>query len=181
VEATGRLDLDDQGHVDYHGHSSGFAFLQRLREQFGTALGPENVNMSTLLEFRRAPTQSIFDSPKSGSGNSPMESGLPNTADLPSREIANLLVQHGIEDACCLMRFVHKPTFLDMVDRIYDTPAESYGDEENKFLPCLYSCFAVGTLYVRSEQNNPDSIDYESSINEGQVCLQREPCKQKHY
>jgi hypothetical protein len=167
VEATGRLDFDDQGHVDYHGHSSGFTFLQRMREQFGTLLGPDTRNANTLQIFRRPPLRSCFDSPKSGSGDSPMYSNLPNTADLPPRDVANELVDNCIEDACALLRFVHKPTFVRMLNRIYDTPAERYSDDENRFLPLLYVVLAVGTLFEKSEQNNPENASFESAINEG--------------
>ncbi|KAH0553259.1 hypothetical protein GP486_006589 [Trichoglossum hirsutum] len=167
VEATGRLDFDDQGHVDYHGHSSGFTFLQRMREQFGTLLGPDNSNMNTLQVFRRPTLQSCFGSPKSGSGDSPSYQNLPNTADLPPKDVANELVENCIEDACALLRFVHKPTFMCMLDRIYDAPAGRYGDDENRFLPLLYAVLAVGTLFVKSEQNNPEDASFESAINEG--------------
>jgi hypothetical protein len=167
VEATGRLDFDDQGHVDYHGHSSGFTFLERMKEQFGALLGADNSNVNTLQIFRRPPLQSCFDSPKPRSGDSPMYSNLPNTADLPLRDVANELVENCIEDACALLRFVHKPTFMCMLNRIYDIPPGRYCDDENRFLPLLYSVLAVGTLFVKSEQNNPENASFESAINQG--------------
>ena len=167
VEATGRLDVDDQGHVDYHGHSSGFTFLERMREQFGTLLGPDTNNANTLQIFRRPPLKSVFDLPKSGSGGSPSTPNFLDISDLPPREVANELVDNCIEDACALLRFVHKPTFTYMLDRIYNTPSDSYGDAENRFLPLLYVVLAVGTLFVKGEQNNPENASFESAIDEG--------------
>jgi hypothetical protein len=54
-----------------------------------------------------------------------------------------------------------------MLDRIYDIPSESYGDAENRFLPLLYVVLAVGTLFVKSQQNNPEGASFESAIDEG--------------
>jgi hypothetical protein len=54
-----------------------------------------------------------------------------------------------------------------MLNRIYDTPAERYSDDENRFLPLLYVVLAVGTLFEKSEQNNPENASFESAINEG--------------
>src|SRR4051794_13309004 len=35
VESTGQLDLDESGHWDFHGGSSGTVFVRRMREHFG--------------------------------------------------------------------------------------------------------------------------------------------------
>src|ERR1700742_2750512 len=35
VDRTGTLDLDDNGHWDFHGQSSGYVFMRKFRAQFG--------------------------------------------------------------------------------------------------------------------------------------------------
>src|SRR6201999_3412992 len=41
VRSTGQLDLDEQGNIEYHGHSSGLTFVRRMRESLGDVMGPE--------------------------------------------------------------------------------------------------------------------------------------------
>jgi len=40
VRAVAQMDVDEQGHWDYHGHSSGLSFVRRMREQLGDLMGP---------------------------------------------------------------------------------------------------------------------------------------------
>lgn len=162
VKATGQLMLDDQGHWDYRGNSSGFNFMRRMREQFGDIIGPEG--KATPFVKPRV-VHPIFDSPKSNA-DSPMEHSSLH-ADLPSKEAAKLLCDLAINDASSLLRTVHMPTFSRSLDRIYEMPPENYGHEENTFIPLLYSVLALGSLHAKD-----DAIDrkgYESATDEGQV------------
>ncbi|KAI9679830.1 MAG: hypothetical protein M1817_004844 [Caeruleum heppii] len=163
VEATGQLELDDQGHWDFHGHSSGLIFLRRMRDQFGEIFGLEG---GLPPRPKRRPMSHIFDSPRSSTA-SPMEIHASITADLPSKDVAQQLVSNTLEDACALMRFVHRPSFDVMFDRIYDLPPDGYGDEENRFLPLLYAVLAVGTLFAKTEQSELDRSGYENAIDQG--------------
>lgn len=167
IESTGQLDLDESGHWDFHGGSSGTVFVRRMREQFGGLLG----NDHSAPLFPRIPrpimNPPIFDSPRS-SMESPMESGLPNTLDLPSREVAKVLCNCSLDRACSLLRFVHPPSFYEMVDRIYDIPPESFGDRENLFLPLLYVVLALGCMFHSDEEgeDEPQST-YKTGIDHG--------------
>ncbi len=113
----------------------------------------------------------VFDSPRSTTASpktaSPKEIHASITADLPSKEIAQDLVSNTLDDACALMRFLHRPTFDRMFDRIYDLPAEEYGNEENRFLPMLYAVLAVGTLFAKTEQSELHQQGYETAIDQG--------------
>ncbi|KAK6601632.1 fungal specific transcription factor [Botrytis cinerea] len=140
IESTGQLDLDERGNWDFHGGSSGTVFIRRLREQFGSLLGSPNL----LPKPPSAQMPPTFDSPRS-STDSPYDFGLPNTMDLPPREVAMSLCEDALHCACCLLRFVHEPSFYEMFNRIYDLPPESFGDEEHKFLPLLYMALALGS------------------------------------
>ncbi|KAF7937601.1 uncharacterized protein EAE98_001915 [Botrytis deweyae] len=164
IESTGQLDLDERGNWDFHGGSSGTVFIRRLREQFGSLLGSPNL----LPKPPRAQMPPTFDSPRS-STDSPYDSGLPNTMDLPPREVAMSLCEDSLHCACCLLRFVHEPSFYEMLNRIYDLPPDSFGDEEHKFLPLLYMALALGCMFSSQPSNStdPDGKKYKSSMDQG--------------
>ncbi|MCJ1389554.1 hypothetical protein MMC18_002411 [Xylographa bjoerkii] len=164
VQRTGSLDLDDRGHWDFHGHSSGLIFLRRMRQQFGDLMGEAEGHGSTFLQTR--PEARVFDSPKSAT-DSPMSSNIPNTHDLPSKACGRELCGTALDDACALMRFVHQPTFYTMFDRVYDVPPEQYGNEEHRYLPLVYSVMAVGSLFAKSENSKLEVEGYESATDRG--------------
>lgn len=137
VDHSGALDLDDQGHWDYHGHSSGLMFMRRLKKQFGN-IGPEPAP-------KFPPSYSLLES-KSCS-ESPADSEASALADLPSRELALELCRHAVEEACAVFCFLHKPTFYAMFNRIYEIPSDQYTNKEHTFLPLLYLSLAVGCLF----------------------------------
>jgi hypothetical protein len=159
VDNSGLLDRDDQGHWDYHGHTSGVIFVRRLRKQLGADVpGP----------MARPMMAKMLESPKSVS-ESPQDSTLPPTHDLPSRATARRLCHNAIDDACSLMRFVHEPSFFANLERIYDSPPEQFGNEENAFLPLLYIVMAVGCLFSDDGSSTLDLAGYESAIGQGYV------------
>ncbi|KAL3419637.1 fungal specific transcription factor [Phlyctema vagabunda] len=169
IETTGQLDLDERGHWDFHGGSSGAIFLKRMREQFGSLLGTEPTMPFLPRPPRPAAITPFLDSPKSISVESPMDSGLPNTIDLPSRDQARTLCTNALNCACSLLRFVHQPTFYEVFDRIYDVSPDNYGDEENRFLPLLYVVLALGCMFTTEpgEEDEPVHAIYKNSIEQG--------------
>lgn len=142
IESTGALDLDESGRWDFHGASSGTAFMKKMKEQFGTVMGSQN---APLFPKVARPVE-FSNSPRSAT-ESPFDSALPNTVDLPSREVARLYCADALDRATILLRVVHQPSFYEMFDRIYDIPPENYGDSENRFLPLLYVACALGCLF----------------------------------
>ncbi|KAL3479250.1 fungal-specific transcription factor domain-containing protein [Aspergillus californicus] len=162
VDNTGCLDLDDQGHWDFHGHTSGIIFLRRLRKQLGVSQ-----QGSSEIPLRARPAlQHFLESPKSMS-ESPQESSMPPTHDLPTRDVARRLCHNALEDGCALIRFVHEPSFYAMLERIYDTPPEQFTNEENSFLPLLYIVMSVGCLFSDDGAGTLDVSGYESAIGQG--------------
>lgn len=159
VENTGSLDLDDQGHWDYHGQSSGLMFVRHLRKQFGN-LVPER----TPSKFQQI--SQILEGAKSSS-DSPIDTHMTLAHDLPPRDTARKLCDNALEDACIVLRFMHKPTFNAMFDRIYDTPAEQYTNKENTFLPLLYLALAVGCLFRGVGDSTLDRSGYEPAVDQG--------------
>jgi hypothetical protein len=167
IESTGQLDIDESGYWDFHGGSSGAVFIKRMREQFGGLLGTDQ-STPFLPKLPRPYPPSMFDSPRS-SAESPLESGLPNTVDLPSREAAKVLCHAALNCACSLLRFVHLPSFYEMFDRIYDTPPENFGNEENRFLPLLYVVLALGSMFQPGPTDESESTNstYKTGIDQG--------------
>lgn len=163
VKEAGSLALDDQGHWDFYGHSSGMIFLQRMREQFGTLAGKSE---SKRLFFNSPSLPERFSSPRSASA-SPMNPGMTNVHDLPAKACARKLCSCALDDAAALLRFVHQPSFYDAFDRVYDTPPEEFTSADQGFLPLLYSVLALGCLFARSEESILQSYGYESAIDQG--------------
>jgi hypothetical protein len=162
VRSTGQLDLDEQGNLEYHGHSSGLSFVRRMRESLGDVMGPEGKGTPFV---KSRPMSQVFDSPRS-LNDSPWDSHA-SGADLPSREAARELCDIAINDAAALLRFIHYPTFARDLENIYATAPENYGNDEHAFLPLLYSALALGTLFSKKEENELDSRGYENAIHEG--------------
>jgi hypothetical protein len=161
VNSTGQLDLDEQGNLEYHGHSSGFSLMRQMRESLGDVV---------LVEGRGAPViklcllSQVYDSPRSLS-QTPWNSYLPGS-DFPPKEVAKEMCNLAVNDAGALLRFVHYPTFLKQVERLYGSP-KNHTNEEHMFLPLFYAVLAVATLFKKNDDSYPGG--YKGAINEGRV------------
>ncbi len=174
VTNTGSLDLDDQGNWDFYGHSSGRVFLRKMREQFGDLMGRTTDGQHAMPFLRYKSNSQSIESPKS-SADQFHDPNLPNKGDLCAKSCALLLTSNALDDACAILRIVHRPTFDVMLQRVYDTPPEDFGDEENSFLPQLYAVIALGTLFARAEQSELQMNGYDNAFEQGygalvQVC-----------
>jgi len=166
VENTGSLDLDDDGYWDFSGHSSGRAFLRKMREQFGEMMGkPED--FSRLYARPRTGSHPLNSPATSSTPGSPMCSRTPNPNDLPAKRCAILLSENALNDACAVLRFIHQPSYWTLLDRIYDTRNEDLGTQELRFLPLLYSVIALGTVFATGEQSELVNNGFESAIDQG--------------
>ncbi|GAB7353063.1 hypothetical protein MBLNU459_g3613t1 [Dothideomycetes sp. NU459] len=163
VRAIGQLELDEQGNWDYHGHSSGLSFVRRMREQLGDVMGPET-RSTPFIKSR--PMSQVFDSPKSFHAESPLDMTTAGT-ELPTEEVARELCGRAINDASCLLRAVHIPSFWLSFQRLYATPFENYTNQDHKFLPLFYSVIALGCLFGKDESSAINKAGYESAIEEG--------------
>lgn len=162
VKATGQLDLDEEGNWDYHGHSSGLSFMRGLR-QFGDMFqAPPDSSPS--LKHRKMSADP--PSPSSTRSLATSSTALPAGTELPSKKEAIKLCENAIIEAGAMQRAVHLPTFYKQLDRIYDTPSESYTNAENSFLPLLYAVLALGKLFSQGEQD-VDKSTYETVVDEG--------------
>ena len=165
VANTGSLDLDDDGHWDFHGHSSGRVFLRRMRAQFGDLMGKPGA--TPFLKHRSfSPRSQLADSPRYSS-DTPMDPNLPKTRELPPKHCAQLLCENALDDAGALLRVVHQPTFYIMFHRVYDRPYDEFTDAEHRFLPLLYGVIALGSLFARADQSQLQTFGYENAIDQG--------------
>ncbi|KAL9111921.1 MAG: hypothetical protein Q9227_003771 [Pyrenula ochraceoflavens] len=163
VENTGSLDLDDRGNWDYHGTSSGLTFMRKLKAQIGDIRLPD----PRVQPFARQPSLSqVLESPKSSS-ESPLETSALHHVDLPPRNVARDLCSNTLDDCCALLRFVHKPSFYEKLDRIYDTGPDNYTNADAKFLPLLYVVMALGCLYDKRKGLPDDERGFEGVIERG--------------
>ena len=173
IESTWQLDLDKRGHCDFRGGSSEKVFARLMGEQLRDLLGAGQV----LPKISRDPSILAFDIPKSAT-ECPSDFGLPNTMGLPSREVAKVLCSDALSCACCLLRFIHQPSFYKMFDRIYDIPAKGFGDNENRHLPLLYMMLALGCLFHSDPVDDTTPSEYstcENRMDQGQVLLPPQP------
>ena len=167
VQDTGSLDLDDEGHWDFHGHSSGMVFLQRLRQQLGDMF-PQAEGSGTMLAKPRhyVPKSFSIDSPKSTS-ESPFDANSTSAVELPPKEQGKYFCELSMGDACSLMRFIHKPTLWQMFDRVYDTPENQWGNEEHRYLPLIFALMAVGTMFATSRDSRFRKEGYAATLDDG--------------
>lgn len=163
VRAVAQLDMDESGHWDYHGHSSGLSFVRRMREQLGDLMGPDTV-ATPFVKTR--PMSQVLDSPKSIM-ESPMGEASPTSTELPPKELAKQLCVYAVNDAAALLRMVHQPSFWKSFERIYSMPSENYTNEDNVFLPLFYAAIALGSLFGKDGENGVYLEGYESAIQQG--------------
>jgi hypothetical protein len=165
VENTGSLDLDDQGHWDFHGHSSGYTFMSRFRAQFGDLTVPD----PRIPTHRSRPFSQLLESSPKSAASSPFDTSIPSSLDLPTKEVAMQLCRNTLDDAIALMRFVHQPTFFQKFDRIFATDPDHFTNADIRFLPLLYFVMAVGCLFASTENSVLSSKGYEDAIDQGYV------------
>ena len=164
VRAVAQLDMDEQGHWDYHGHSSGLSFVRRMREQLGDLMGPET---KTTPFVKSRPMSQVLESPRS-SADSPAADVSPSGAtDMPPKEYARDICGHAVNDAASLLRVVHQPTFWKSFEELYNKAPENYTNDDNKFLPLFHTALALGHLFCKDDQGHLDQHGYESAIQRG--------------
>ncbi|KAL9612286.1 MAG: hypothetical protein Q9167_003109 [Letrouitia subvulpina] len=166
VNEVGLLDLDDQGHWDFYGQSSGLIFLRRMREQFGDMMGNLDGNGLPFMKSSRMSESNGSPNPLAGHVSHSREL---STDHLPAESCARKLCGCALDDATAIMRFVHQPSFYKMFDKIYATRPENFTDKEHQFLPLLFSVLALGCLFAKAEESMLQSYGYESAIDQGQV------------
>ncbi|KAH8156648.1 hypothetical protein CIB48_g11596 [Xylaria polymorpha] len=165
VSSAGQLDLNESGDYDFHGTSSGSVFFKQMKKHFRTLLGRDY----QIPFMPRPPRPSIvtaLDSPRPSPG-SPW-AATPNSFvhNLPPKPRAVALCSESLDNATCLLRIVHKPTFYSMLDKLYEKPNDEFGIEDKRNLALAYSAMALGCMYNVADQGMTNSPPYKKSIDE---------------
>jgi hypothetical protein len=167
IESIGQLDLKEGGEWDFHGMSSGYIFLRRMKQHFASLLGNE-YSIPFLPRPALPPGLFSLDSPKSSAGSPFDGSSVPHIYHLPPLDRVRTLCYYSLDCATCLLRVVHQPSFYEKLDKLYATPQESWIDEEHRFLGLLYSVLALGCVYNVSQDDASDvPVTYKSAVEEG--------------
>ncbi|KAK5500708.1 Gypsy retrotransposon integrase-like protein 1 [Exophiala xenobiotica] len=144
IDGAGLLQQDRHGSYSYHGHYAGLTLLERVHaycRQFVPALA----------KHATFDTRQIFDQSVPCCRQFPLIQWF-----LPERALAQNLVTVALNDACCLMTFVNKASFDQMVERIYSIDRDHYEEADVKFLALFYAALAVGSLFIFGQQDRSD-------------------------
>ena len=63
------------------------------------------------------------------------------------------------------MRIVHKPSFYEALDRLYEKPKNTYGAEDKRNLALVFSAMALGCMY-NVPDNGSAETPYKVSVDE---------------
>lgn len=165
IETVGSLDLDEKGDYDFQGNSSGSVFFKRMKEHFRGLLG-RDYQIPFLPRPPRPTGVATLDSPRSSSGSRVAPSHTMNIYDLPPKERALALCSESLNNATCLLRIVHVPSFYKMLDGLYEKPADALDKEDKRGLALAYSVMALGCMYNIPEADNPGTPAYKLSVDE---------------
>lgn len=158
IQATGRLEIDGMGRCEYQGDFSGLAFLDRISERCCQLL---NRDAEKEISSKLFPPRGY--SPSNVEPETPKESS--KNVELPPKSVASYLMTIAIGDACCLLRFVHKPSFDKRLDRIYEIDPDHYSREDKDFMSLLHVTLALGELYAGkpTEEGSPASSEVDKA------------------
>lgn len=155
IATTAQLFIDTRGKYRYQGHSAGFTLLGYVQDRINNLLKESSGNDG----WEPFDVWKAFDRP------TPINKILHANEHydlLPSREVAQVLTDIALDDGCCLMSFVHRPTFSRLLNKVYDN--DFHSAEASEFLPVLYEALALGTLFTverETDQANRNAIEFQ--------------------
>ncbi|KAI0399577.1 hypothetical protein F4802DRAFT_588770 [Xylaria palmicola] len=165
VSSVGQLDLNETGDYDFHGTSSGSVFFKQMKKHFRTLLG-RDYQIPFMPRPPRPSGIATLDSPRPTPGSPWATTPSPSVPNLPPKARVLALCSESLDNATCLLRIVHKPTFFSMLDKLYETPNDEFGTEDKRNLALAYSAMALGCMYDVSDDGLAHSPPYEISIQE---------------
>ena len=75
---------------------------------------------------------------------------------LPPKNVALRFVKIAWDYCCVLLRFYHRPSFLEQFNELYSTDPSNYTEKMKGFLALCYSTIAIGALFSKSVLQNED-------------------------
>ena len=154
VEATGRLNMDEDGNYDYSGNCSGLLLVERIRERCDSLLDRRSSNLPRPGELQRS------HSGTTGSSRSLSHSRTrqrPLTI-LPPWDVATRYINIAFAEAFSLFNFIHRPTFEARLNDFYTArnAGLEHSVEDVRFEALLNSIFALGELFGGVDQSRRD-------------------------
>jgi hypothetical protein len=165
ISGAGQLDLNESGDYDFHGTSSGSVFFKSMKKHFRTLLG-RDYQIPFMPRPPRPSSITTLDSPRATPSSPWAATPGPSIHNLPPKERAIALCTESLDNATCLLRIVHKPTFYGMLDRLYEMQSDELGTEDKRNLALAYAAMALGCMYDISDDAVTKSPPYKLSIDE---------------
>ncbi|KAI1082185.1 hypothetical protein F5B20DRAFT_578400 [Whalleya microplaca] len=165
IENVGQLDLDEKGDYDFHGNSSGSVFFKRMKEHFRSLLG-RDYQIPFLPRPPRPAGMLHLDSSRPSSSSRTQSNGVPEVYNLPPKDRALALCAESLNNATCLLRIVHLPSFYQMLDSLYEKPVNGKGKEDKRKLALAFSVMALGSMYDVPEGKGLETPPYKISMEE---------------
>ncbi|KAI1173901.1 hypothetical protein F4777DRAFT_416198 [Nemania sp. FL0916] len=165
ISSAGQLDLNETGDYDFHGTSSGSVFFKQMKKHFRTLLG-RDYQIPFMPRPPRASGVTTLDSPRPTPSSPWATTPGPSMQNLPAKERAIALCSESLDNATCLLRIVHKPTFYSMLDGLYEKPSDQFGIEDKRNLALAYAAMALGCMYNVSDHSATKTPAYKESIDE---------------
>lgn len=155
-DRVGHLDLTETGEYDFHGSSSGAAFLSQIAQQF-----PGLFRYDTRLPFLPQSPSSfrIETTQHHGHAASSSWQTKDDFLELPVRQLAQDLCDYSFSRASCILRVVHAPSFWRSFERLYQERPQRFTLEQRRFVGLLFSVMALGSMYDVDE-NDPTNPDH---------------------
>lgn len=145
INSDDRTEGDSHENLDYHGRSSGFAFLHATKGFFDEHTDPSDPrspsNGRKILE--------LFDSDLPGKEALKLKG--PVSQLLPGHNVAKEMTTNLFTNGCVLLRFIHRPTFDNNMARIYLHEPLDFNDEDHRFLPLLYAVLGLGYIFSQEQ------------------------------
>ncbi|ODV96014.1 hypothetical protein PACTADRAFT_20807, partial [Pachysolen tannophilus NRRL Y-2460] len=85
---------------------------------------------------------------------------------LPPKDIALKLISNTWDNACVLFRFYHRPSFIKDLNVLYETDPANYSNQQQRFLPLVYSVMACGSLFYKSAQDTKNNVRNNNNNND---------------
>ncbi|KAK8043887.1 fungal-specific transcription factor domain-containing protein [Apiospora phragmitis] len=168
VENANQLDRTDTGEYNFHGMSSGAAFLNRIT-QYLPGLPRYDSRMPFLPQPPR-PSSAFADGHPSERQHmrSPWSQLVSHgISRLPLRQLAHDLCEYAFSRASCLLRVVHTPSFWAAFERLYEERPQRYTLEQQRFVGLLFSAMALGSMYDVDENDPTNPDHYAVAIERG--------------
>jgi hypothetical protein len=165
-DRVGHLDLTETGEYDFHGSSSGAAFLSQIAQQF-----PGLFRYDTRLPFLPQSPSSfrIETTQHHGHAASSSWQTKDDFLELPVRQLAQDLCDYSFSRASCILRVVHAPSFWRSFERLYQERPQRFTLEQRRFVGLLFSVMALGSMYDVDENDPTNPDHYAVAMQRGYV------------